>query len=278
MRKLILASLMLAFASTSFAQQTGSVSCVSAASFNTQIAKGQIATCFLSNAIRNIFPTQAPSNIQSLPTDMQGVVVLVNNIRAGQFYVSGSQLNLLLPANLPNSEVSLIVLYNEGTSMYGTFRFTPVDSCGDVFTAQANGKGYPAAVVALVNNRGEIYGYQPVMEFVNGQPKAVPLPIFATNDPQGRSAYLIIFGSGWYEGGAFQDNVNLYALRRFSDSAAVGTVTFAGRAPFFGGNQANILLPRGRGLLPQNTDIEFFFHNQRNSTSRQTIKLQFAEN
>lgn len=118
----------------SAAQQA--VTVVSAATFasDATVAPDSIAAAF------GAFVTQNGQSFSAstipLPTMLGGVSVTVNGAPAGLFFVSTTQINLLIPSGTADGEATIVVTSSDGSNKSGTF--TVVRSQPGIFTANSN--------------------------------------------------------------------------------------------------------------------------------------------
>ena len=71
-----------------------------------------------------------------LPTMLGGVSATVNGVPAGLFFVSTTQINLLIPSQTADGEATIVVTSSDGSTKSGTF--TVVRSQPGIFTANSN--------------------------------------------------------------------------------------------------------------------------------------------
>jgi len=188
----------------------------------------------------------AISNSLPLPNQLSGTSLTIRD--AGNvericplFYVSGAQINFLLPSPLVLGPAQITVNLPNGSKPTGLVYVREV--APSIFTANANGQGVPAALVLRIVPGGTQI-YEPVAQYNVQQKIFVPVPIDVGGT--GEQVYLIIFGTG------------IRGRRTLNDvTAQLGgvnlPVSYAGPAPGFEGlDQVNVLLPanpRNRGLL-----------------------------
>lgn len=120
------------------------VSAVNAASFATDkvITPDTIVAAF------GTFTTQNNqvyiANTTPLPTTLGGVRVRIGNTDCGLFFVAPSQINLVIPSNVPDgASVTMTVTNSNNTTSTGTV--TVVRSAPGIFSAKATGTGAAAA-------------------------------------------------------------------------------------------------------------------------------------
>ena len=219
----------------------GALASVSAASFmGATLAPESIVSAFgtlLATA------TQIASSLP-LPTTLAGTTVRVRDSAARElsaqlFFVSPSQINLLMPAGLANGAATVTVTSGDGAVSIGATVLATV--APGLFTANANGQGVASGVALRV--RGETQTFEPIAQFDSAQNRFAPLPI--DPGPEGDQVYLILFGTG------FRNRSALAAVSLTASGTAIPGL-YAGEAPgLFGLDQVNAgPLPRslaGRG-------------------------------
>lgn len=163
-------------------------------------------------------------------TDRLGVERL-----AGLFFVSPNQVNLHLPPGISPGHARMTVQNPRTLPAAGLGASIHIGRIApSIFTANADGKGAPAAIVQRVRGNGTV-SYEPIVQ-INQLGRFDPLAIDL--GPETDNVYLILFGTGW--GGALPTS-------RFTvliDGVEV-PVLYAGRqGDFIGLDQINIGLPR----------------------------------
>lgn len=219
------------------------VSLSSAASFATDTsASEQIVALFgASLASATIIADAVP-----LPTLLSGVKVRVldaakRTFDAPLFFVSWSQINFLMPAGLAAGSATVSVVRADKTIGQGTVLIE--DTAPGLFTANANGKGVPAAL-ALRLKADNSQSLEAVAQLNVAGNAFEPAPLDL--GPEGEAVYLILYGTGFRNHGGLGNmtctigNVN-------------ADVFFAGAQGSFAGlDQANLRIPRaliGRGKV-----------------------------
>lgn len=233
------------------------VTSVSAASFaRGGLARGSIVSAFGVE----LAPGVGAANALPLPETLQGISVLIEDgaggsRRAPLFFVSPGQINFLVPPETPLGQATLLVQTSGASGTTGEALLTGalrIESVAPgLFTADASGRGAPAALLLRV--RGGSGGYEPVSEIDSTTGRPVPLAIDL--GPTGDEVYLILFGTGW---------------RRATEVVArVGgtqvPVVFSGGHPdWVGLDQLNLRIPRemaGRGLVELTVTADGAFAN-----------------
>lgn len=211
---------------------------VSAASFAAdQLAAEQIVAAFGNNLATT---TQTASSLP-LPTSLGGATVKITDSKgverlAGLFFVSPTQINYLLPAELAEGIARVTVTANGKTSI-GLIDVAPI--APSLFTANADGKGLAAAVLLRVRGDGS-QSYESVARFDSGLNRSVAVPI-AFGEPD-EKLYLLLFGTGLRH---HKGTIQAQAGGVETTSPVVGAVS-----GFVGLDQLNLNLPRslaGRG-------------------------------
>lgn len=166
-----------------------------------------------------------------------------HELEAPVFYAGNGQLNFQVPeesfASVSPSNATVSVTSNGATIASGLMQlatFAP-----GIFTANANGRGVPAAVILRVRADGSSV-YEPLARLDPATNRFVPAPIDL--DAEGEQVILVLFGTGWR--GRFSEPVV---------SVNIGGISvpllYAGRQPTLAGlDQLNARLPRalaGRG-------------------------------
>ena len=238
---------------------------VSAATYIAGLASEAIASGFgtrLATAVQSPPPTAV-----DLPTELAGTRVHVTD-RAGSrrlaqlFFVSPTQVNYLVPRNTSVGTATVTVTSGDGTVSTGTAEISTV--APGLFTANADGRGVPAAYVLRVSrdvpqNPETVFR----MEFVDGRFKFVPRPIDL--GPESDNLFLILFGTGLR---------NRQALTTVSVKigGVQAEVLFAGsQGTYFGQDQINLRVPRslkGRGEV----DVELVVDGKPANTVKINVK------
>jgi uncharacterized protein (TIGR03437 family) len=222
------------------------VSSVSAASYSGSLAPEGVGALFGTNlATSTVSATSTP-----LPTELGGVQVFVRDAagttrNAPLFFVSAGQVNFQVPLGT-SAGPALIYVQRSGT-VVGQGVATIEAVAPAWFTANADGRGVPAAVVQRIKADGTST-FEPVAQFDAAQQRfvAVPIDLGAATD----QLFLALFGTG------FRNRSSLAAVSATIGGASAD-VSFAGaQSEFVGVDQANLRIPRslaGRG----NVDLVF---------------------
>lgn len=218
----------------------GATACanVSAASFEAYpLAAEQIVAAFGNDlALATLAAQTLP-----LPTTLGGASVTITDSQgiermAGLFFVSPTQINYLLPAELAEGVARVTISANGKTSI-GLIDVAP--TAPSFFTANADGRGLAAAVLLRVRGDGS-QSYESVARFDPALNRFVAVPIeFGEPDEQ---LFLLLFGTGLrHHKGSIQAQTGGIETA----SPVVGAVS-----GFVGLDQLNLSLPRsvaGRG-------------------------------
>ena len=163
-------------------------------------------------------------------TDRLGVERL-----AGLFFVSPNQINLHLPPGMAEGR-GRITVYNPITlpapgqsAIVQIGRYAPA-----LFTANADGKGAPAALLQRVRASGQVSFEQIVQLSQSGRFDPLPIDL----GPEGEKVFLILFGSGWRGAGG------LNRVRVRLDGAEVPVLYAGSQGSFVGLDQLNLEIPR----------------------------------
>jgi uncharacterized protein (TIGR03437 family) len=236
--------------SASTAASTGlpPITSVSAASFAPDglLAPEAIAAGFGTGLSQNTVP--APG--VPLPPELDGTQVQIRdaggtNRIAPLFLVSPLQINYLVPQETVNGPATVTVLRNGNPFAQGAINIDTIAPA--IFTANADGRGVPAAVIFRV--RGGQLTSEAILQFnpTTGLFEALPIDL----GPETDVVILSVFGSG------FRNINNQLAMVSCTIGGVAAGVEFADDAPgFVGLDQANIRIPRslaGRG----NADVVF---------------------
>ncbi len=209
----------------------------------TQVAAGSYAVAFGAN-----FATvAAQATSAKLPTSLGNVALAVTDSSgatepAQLFYVSPSQINFLVPAGIPSGGAVVAVTGAGGTQ--STFNVTIGQVAPSLFTADATGKGAPAAIA-------QAYG-------TNGSPKLLPVfactakPVVCAASPidlgtANTTVYLELYGTG------IRGRSGLAGVSATLGGVAL-TVTYASAQGGYPGlDQVNLVLDRSLIGLGQQT-------------------------
>jgi uncharacterized protein (TIGR03437 family) len=177
----------------------------------------------------------------ALPVVLAGVSVKIKDSGGTErpaplFFVSPSQINYLVPAD--TSEGPAVVTVAKGAAPAIKGPLLVKKAMPGLFTANADGRGVPAAFVVRVAADGT-QTFEPVYRLDEAQGRHVPVPI--SMGPATDQVFLILFGTG----------IRRAATVSASIGGENGAVSYFGsHAVYPGLDQVNILLPKtlaGRG-------------------------------
>jgi uncharacterized protein (TIGR03437 family) len=179
-------------------------------------------------------------------------------------YSGDGQVNFLIPPLAATGMARVQVLSGNVAIAAGAIRI--VEVAPGIFTADASGRGLPAAVALRVKPDGTA-SYEPILRFDATLNRFVPIPI--DFGPEAGNAsdqmLLVLFGTGWRNRSA-ESNVKVTA------GGAAAPVLYAGLQPtLIGLDQINARLPRslaGRGEV----DVVVTVDGKTSNTVRITIK------
>jgi len=208
----------------------GVVNAASFAPFTAGVSPREYLTLFGSGL------AAAPVAASSLPfpTTLGNVQVLIDNVAAPLSYVSPTQINLLVPAAIPEAAGSIVqIQVMNGKSASNTVTDFVYASTAGVFSDSANGLGYAAALhnadFSLVTSSSPAQPGETVDLFLTGLGDVFPSPPDGAAGPSPPSQQL--------------------SKTTVSPTVAVGgmaaTVLFSGLAPGLAGYQIDLTVPTG---------------------------------
>ena len=235
---------------------TGLVAATSAANYLPQNLSADSLGSLFGN---NLAPESKAASALPLPTTLAGSSVFIKDVvghehLANLLFVSPTQINFQLPADLPIGNANIYAVLNGNIHSSGTLNITRVSP--GLFSADATGTGWAAAAVQRIKSNGESV-YEPVTQFDPALNRIVALPIDVSQPAE--EVFLALFGTG-IRGRSSLANV----------TASVGTteveVLYAGVQPDYAGlDQVNIRLPRslqGSGEVVINLNVDGVAANQ----------------
>lgn len=181
---------------------------------------------------------------EPLPTTLADRRVLVKDFMgvekaAKLLFVSPGQINYVTPEGLANGPAQ-IRLVDENSNLIRIGLAEIKTLAPAIFSANADGKGVPAAVVVRVKP-GNVQNYEPVAEFDQQQQRFVPLALDL--GPEDEFLVLSLFGTGWRRASQINTSVKIGGIDC--------PVEYVGKQPTIEGlDQINARLPRaliGRG-------------------------------
>lgn len=188
-----------------------------------------------------------------LPTSLAGTTLTVNGVAAQLLYVSPTQINFIVPANLTPGPATIIVSNPAGSYALGTSQIT--DTAPGIFSADASGAGNAAA---LATSDGVSIQSAPFDVNVNG-----------------RQNVLLLFGTGLRHAAAANsaDENGVAEAVQVTIEGQPAQVLYAGAQPQFAGlDQLNVVLPAN--LKPGARDVDVVISVNGAQANRVTIKLR----
>ncbi len=211
-----------------------SVASVSAANYRgSELAPESIVAAFGSR----LALSTAPATAAPLPTSLAGTTVKIRDIAGAErlaplFFVSEGQVNYQMPPGTALGNATVIIANGNNVITTGSVRI--VDVAPGLFTADASGQGFPAALAQRLRNNTTV-AYEPVARFDAQQNRFVSVPIDL--GPEGDQVYLVLFGTG------FRRRSALSAVSVKIGGADV-TINYAGsQLQLIGLDQINALIP-----------------------------------
>jgi uncharacterized protein (TIGR03437 family) len=178
-----------------------------------------------------------------LPTTLGGVTVKITDRlgasrNAPLFFVSPGQINLQIPGGTATGPANVEVMTSAGNIVLR--RVEVFAAAPSLFTADASGRGIPAAVALRLKSDGSLI-YEPIYQFdQSSKPVAIPIEVSRADE----TVFLLLYGTG-IRGRSDLSKVMAKA------GGEILPVEFAGAAPdFVGLDQVNLRLSRalaGRG-------------------------------
>ncbi len=228
------------------------VTTVSAAAYNDTlaVAPDAIVAAFGSQLASSIIvATDADPNTPGvqLPTELGGTTVEVNSRKAGLFFVSPTQINYVMPS-ATESGIANVVVKAGATTSNGQVMVAQVAPA--IFTANASGRGVPAATIVRVKVNGQ-QSTETISQYSQQAAKFITKPI--DMGPEGEIVVLVLFLSGIRNATDTNGDGNANESVRVLIGGTEVPALFAGRQPeFIGLDQVNAVVPRsliGRGIV-----------------------------
>ncbi len=211
------------------------IAVVSAASFTAPVAPDSIAAAF---GVRLATQRATAPNGAPLPTTLGGTTVRVNGVLAPLFFVSDGQVNFLIPASTALGNANVTITAGDGTVSTGVIQIAAVTPA--IFTARANGRGIPAAILLRVAADGKR-----TTEVLTSNAFAFLAP--------GERIFLLLFPSGIRRANDPNNDGNVRESVHVLIGADEYTPDYAGaQGSLFGLDQINLEIPRcliGRGQV-----------------------------
>ncbi|MBI3427701.1 MAG: hypothetical protein HY011_32665 [Acidobacteria bacterium] len=234
---------------------------VSAASYNgSPLAPEAIVAAFGSN----LATATRSATTQPLPEELAGTTVRVKDSTGAErfaplFFVSSTQINYQVPPGTAPGAATITITNGNGALSLGAVEIAAV--APGLFTANASGRGVPAALALRVKADGA-QSFEPVARFDNTTNRYVTVPLDV--GPASDQLYLILYGTG------VRNRSSLAAVTATLGGVAA-PVSFAGKLGGFTGlDQINLQMPRslaGRGEVDVSVTIE--------NRAANTVRIQF---
>jgi uncharacterized protein (TIGR03437 family) len=229
-------------------QGAGNLAIVSAADYTPRISQEGIVSIFG----EHLASTALGATTLPLPTNLSDVSALAFDSQNATyypklFYVSPSQVNLLLPETMPTGASRIEIYRTSGLVSSGTF--TLVKTAPALFSAESTGAGIAAANIQRVKANGD--QQFDIVSGVDAAGKIIgkPIDLGAADD----RVYLVLYGVGIR---LRNDLRNVFCE---IDGQAI-PVEYAGPQGYFAGlDQVNVLLPkslRGKGEVTVRLKVE----------------------
>jgi len=207
-------------AATALGQSSSPISVVNSASYQSTIAPDSLASIIGTNLATAIASATLDAD-GNLPIELASTSVTINGQTARLIYVSPSQINFLVPADIGSGTTTLTVSHSD-TPATRTGSVTIAATSPGLFSSDASGSG-PGAIRNAVT--------------FAGPPFLVDTPE-SPSDPRTR---LAIYGTGFRNAKDLTVRAGDTRGNRFDL-----TVEYAGQAPGFAGlDQINVVLPAG---------------------------------
>jgi uncharacterized protein (TIGR03437 family) len=183
LRFLAAASGSVVFGSLALAQPTIQ-SVLNGASYDRIVAPGSAVSIFGSR----LAPSTARADSLPLPLSLAGVAVSIDGVEAPLYYVSATQINLLIPYEINPGKASLIVTTPAGQS--SAYRLDLVPAAPGIFTLDASGEGRPLLLDQNFQIRDSVIPGERLILYLTGlgatEPSAITGAGGATSEPFNR--------------------------------------------------------------------------------------------
>lgn len=232
------------------ADQATTQTTTSAASFQgNALAAEQIVAAFGYDFVSNVLSASS----LPLPTTLEGLTIKVIDSAGAEraaslFYVSGGQVNYLIPAGTALGTARVVVTRNNVIISTESVRIDSV--APGIFSATSDGQGLASAVILRVKADGT-QTYEPMVRFDSSVNKFVAVPI-SFGDATDR-VYLILYGTG------IRNRASLSAVSASVGGTALPALFAGAQGQFVGLDQINLELPRslaGRGEVDVQLSVD----------------------
>lgn len=160
------------------------------------------------------------------------------------FYVSPGQVNFQVPAGTGNGTAAVTLSLTGAFTAFGELSIA--NTAPGLFTADASGQGYPAALIYRYRNNA-LVGVESVARFDTAQNKIVAAPVDLGADTD--TLFLALFGTG------IRNRSDLSGLTA-TIGGADAQVTFAGaQGELVGVDQLNLRIPRSLSTFSGDVNI-----------------------
>jgi len=227
-----------------FLSPTGVVNAASFAPITAPLVPGELITLFGTGL--------APATLVSVggsafPTSLGGVQVTINQVLAPIYYVSKTQISVIVPYGLASSSSGLaLVQVNNNGQLSNTVTLYSGPALAGLFTQNQNGIGYAIALHpdgSFVSQSNPAKGGETLSFYMTGLGTVTPTVTDGSLGPANPLSYADSYTAG-YPVGSFIVYFNDYNNEVF-DSA---TVSYAGLAPGLAGlYQMNVQVPTDVG-------------------------------
>lgn len=221
-------------------------------------------------AITATFGSRLATTVQSatsqpLPTTLAGTTITVRDSSGTQrnaplFFVSPTQVNYQVPPGTTVGPALITITSGDGVVSSGQAQIASVSP--GIFTANADGRGVPAATLLRVKANGEQI-YEPVAMFDSVQNKFVPRLIQL--GPALDQVFLILFGTG------FRYRSGLSGVSATIRGESVPVLYVGPQNDFVGLDQVNISLPRS---LVNRGDVDLLLTVDQQASNAVRIRIE----
>jgi uncharacterized protein (TIGR03437 family) len=198
------------------------------------LAPGETVSLFGSNLSK--VTLSAPGG-QAAPTNLGNVQVSVNGFAAPLYYVSSSQINMVVPYEVGSASIANVQVSNSGTLSNSVMVYVS-DSAPGVFSS-FNGLGFAAALHAdytLVTTSHPAQPGETIAVYLTGLGAVTPTVTDGALGPTNPLSNANLWTSG---------NMVVYFNDYTSFTSKQATIGFAGLAPGLLGYQLNVTIPTG---------------------------------